>query len=98
MCWLSRLSLCSHYLRRVVGPWRRTGCVRPSSLESTMAKRVGGSTATATRPPGWHFGHLGAVLMLDDGTQELIRNHMAGRGIPDELHQRPGITGDHPRR
>ena len=25
----------------------------------------------------------------DDGTQDLIRNHMAGLGIPGELHERP---------
>ena len=95
----SRRSLAPNRVRAAIFRW------------PTMAKRVGGSTATNTRPSGWHFGQLGAVLMLDavapyidswaivdtgsdegtQGNQDLIRNHMAGRGIPGGLHQRPGV-------
>ncbi len=28
----------------------------------------------------------------DDGTQDVIRSHVAGLGIPGELHQRRGAT------
>jgi glycosyltransferase involved in cell wall biosynthesis len=33
----------------------------------------------------------------DDGTQDLIRNHMAGLGIPGELHERPWRNFGHNR-